>query len=160
MTYFRVGEMNLFQYQLHPFKSHRKAAFAGALAVSLCLLMGLSSAQAGPVSGDVHGVTLNALGAPVPGVRVSVHSVEDNTDRNIVSDYDGTFVVDNLPPGRYQLRATKGGLASSSVTTVDLAAQQDLRVDMTLVPASGSKAAANPNLTADLHAPAADGELG
>ena len=74
----------------------------------------------------------------VPGARVSVHSVEDNTDRNIVSDYDGTFVVENLRPGRYQLRAAKGGLASSSVTTVNLAAQQDLRVDMTLVPAGGS----------------------
>ena len=54
----------------------------------------------------------------MPGVQVSVHSVEDNTDRNIVSDHDGTFVVENLRPGRYQLRATKGGLASSSVTTV------------------------------------------
>jgi hypothetical protein len=119
--------------------------------------MGLNSAQAGSVSADVHGVTVNALGAPVPGVQVSVHSVEDNTDRNIVSDHDGTFVVENLRPGRYQLRATKGGLASSSVTTVNLAPQQDLRVDMTLVPAGGSKAAASPNLTADLHTPAATG---
>ena len=64
MTYSRVGETNLFQSQLHPFKLHGMAAFAGALAVTCCLLMGLSSAQAGPVSGDVHGVTLNALGAP------------------------------------------------------------------------------------------------
>jgi hypothetical protein len=90
-------------------------------------------------------------------VQVLVHNVEDNTDRNIVSDRDGTFVVENLRPGRYQLRATKGGLASSSVTTIDLAPRQDLRVDMTLVAASGLTGATNPSLTADLHAPAVNG---
>ena len=157
MTHSRVGELNLFKSPIHAFKSHRKAAFAGALAVLCFLLIGLSSAQAGPVSGDVHGVTLNALGAHLPGARVSVHSVEDNTDRSIVSDYDGTFVVDNLPPGRYQLRATKGGLACSSATTVNLAAGQDLRVDMTLDAASGSAIATNRYLTPELHAPAASG---
>jgi hypothetical protein len=157
MTYSTVGEMNLFQSQLHAFKSHVKAAFAGALAVLCFISIGLSSAQAGSVSGDIHGVTVNALGAPVPGVQVSVHSMENNTDRNIVSDDDGTFVVGNLPPGRYQLRAAKGGLASASATTVDLAPQQDLRVDMPLVPTEGSKALANPNLTADLHTPTASG---
>jgi hypothetical protein len=117
--------------------------------------MGLSSAQAGSVSGDVHGVTLNALGAPVAGVQVSVRSAEDNTERNVMSDRDGTFVVGNLRPGRYQLRATKEGLDGSSVATINLAAQQDLRVDMKLVPAGGSTAAAGPKLTADLRTPAA-----
>lgn len=160
MTYFRAGEMNLFQSQLRAFKLHRKAALAWALAVWCCLLMGLSSAKAGPVFGDVHGVTVNALGAPVPGVQVSAHSLEDNTDRDIVSDHYGTFVIENLRPGRYQLRAAKGVLASSSVTTIDLAPRQDLRVDMTLVPHDGTTEAANPNLTANLHAPAVTGNSG
>jgi hypothetical protein len=152
--------MNLIKCQVHPFKSHTKAAFAGALAVAFCLFIGLSSAQAAPGSGDVHGVTVNALGTPVPGVQVLVHGVEDNTDRSIISDRDGTFVVENLRPGRYQLRATKGGLASSSPTIVDVAASQDLRVDMTLVAAMGPAGATNLNLTADSHTPAATGNSG
>lgn len=133
----RLSKVNVSLPPLRPFRLHGRAAFTGALAITCCLLMGLSSAMAGSPFGDVHGVTLNALGAPVPGVQVSVHSVEDNIDRHIVSDYHGTFVVENLKPGRYQLRATKGGLASSSVTTVDLAPQQDVRVDMTLVAMNG-----------------------
>ena len=157
MTYFRMGEITLSQSQLHPFRLRMEAAFSGALAAACCLLISFSSAQAGQGYGDVHGVTLNALGAPLARVQVSVHNVEDNTDRNIISDDDGTFVVANLLPGRYQLRATKGGLASTSVTTVDLAPQQNLRVDMTLVPAGGSKASGDPNLTADLRTPAAAG---
>jgi hypothetical protein len=86
--------------------------------------------------------------------------VEDNTDRNIVSDRAGTFVVENLKPGHYQLKASKGGLASSSVTSVNLAEHQDLRVDMTLVAASGSMGATNPSLTADLRTPAVNGNSG
>ncbi len=158
MRYSRVGGMNLFQSQLRPFKLHSNAAFVGALAVTCCLLMGISPANAGPASAGVRGVTVNALGATVPGVRVSVRSMEDNTDRNTVSDRDGTFVVDNLSPGRYQLRATKGGLASS--TMVSLVAQQDLRVDLTLVPAERPTPVANPNLAADLHTPAAGSKTG
>jgi hypothetical protein len=114
MTNSRVGDGGLLHLLLHPFNSLGKAAFAGALAVSCCLLMGLSSAKAEPGSADVHGVTVNALGAPVPKVQISVHSLEDNTDRNIVSDNQGTFVVYNLTPGRYQLSAAKGGLTSPS----------------------------------------------
>ena len=45
-------------------------------------------------------------------------------------------------------------------TTVNLVAQQDLRVDMTLVPAERPTAVANPNLTADLHTPAASSKSG
>ena len=157
MTYFRVGETNLNPSQLHPFKMHGMAAFAGALALTCGLLMGINSVQAGPITGDVHGVTLNVLGAPLPGAQVSVHSMEDNTDRNIISDADGTFVVDNLRPGRYQLRAAKKGLASPSVTTVNLAAQQDLRIDMTLVAANGPVGATGPSVTADLHSTVANG---
>jgi hypothetical protein len=155
----RLGEINLFQSQLRAFEQQGKGAFAGALAVLCCLLIGPGSAQAAPVYGDVHGVTVNALGAPVPGAQVLIHSMEDNTDRSIVSDHDGTFMLYNLRPGRYQLRATKGGLASSSATTVDLAARQDLRVDVTLVAASGPVPAPDRNLTADSHAPASAGNL-
>jgi len=93
-------------------------------------------------------------------VQVLVHSVEDNTDRNIVSDRAGTFVIENLKPGHYQLRAIKGGLASSSAPSVNLAEHQDLRVDMTLLPAGGATGATNPSLTADLHAPTVNSNSG
>ena len=157
MTNSKVGEGGLLQIRLHPLNSLGKAAFAGALAVLCCLLMSLSSAKAGSGSADVHGVTVNALGAPVPGVQILVHSLVDNTDRDIVSDNYGTFVVDNLSPGRYQLSAAKGGLASSSAITVQLAANQDLRVDVNLVSAAALKESANSNLTADSHVSAASG---
>ena len=156
MTYFRMGEINLSQSQLHPFRLRMKTAFLGVLAAACCLLISFSSAQAEPDSGDLRGVTCNALGTPVPGVQVSVHGVEDNTDRNVFSDRYGTYTVENLRPGRYQLRAAKGILASPSVTTVSLEARQDLRVDITLTPpGAAEREPASTNLVADLQTPAA-----
>jgi len=107
MTYFKFGEMDLFQSQLHACKLPKKADFAGALVVAGCILLGLSSVKAGPVLGDVRGVIRNAQGARLPGVRVLVHSVADNTDRNTVSNDQGVFLVANVKPGRYQLQASK-----------------------------------------------------
>jgi hypothetical protein len=37
-----------------------------------------------------------------------VHSVEQNTDRKTLSEDEGSFAVENLQPGHYQLIATKG----------------------------------------------------
>ncbi|HXW13960.1 MAG TPA: TonB-dependent receptor [Terriglobia bacterium] len=154
MTYFRVGGMRPFPALLPSFKSHGKAAFAGALAVLCCLFMSFSSAHAGPVFGDLRGFTRSAQGAPLPGAQVLVHSVDDNTDLNIVSNDQGAFLVENLRPGRYELRAAKEGLASSELTTIDLRPQEDLQVDMTLDASSGSKGTAKSSLTADLRTPA------
>jgi hypothetical protein len=154
MTYSRVGEMSLFQNLLHPFKSQGKAAFAGALAVLCCCLISFSSAKAGPAFGDLRGFTRSAQGTPLPGVQVLVHCVNNNTDLNIVSNNQGAFLVENLRPGRYELRAAKEGLASTAKTTVDLRPQEDLQVDMTLDSSSGSKGTAKSSLTADLRTPA------
>jgi hypothetical protein len=89
----------------------------------------------------------------VSGVRVVVRSLDDYTDRSIVSNDQGAFLVENLKPGRYQLTASKAGLANLSVTTVELAPQQSLLVDMTLDTPSSSKGTSDPVRTADLHGP-------
>ena len=153
MTYSRVGEMNLFQNLLHPFNSLGKAAFAGALAALCYCLMGISSAQAGPAFGDLRGFTRSAQGTPLPGVQVMVHCVDYNTDLNIVSNDQGAFLVGNLMPGRYELRAAKDGLASSAKTIIDLRPQEDLQVDMTVDASSVPKGAARVSLTAGLNGP-------
>jgi hypothetical protein len=146
MTKSRVGERGLLQILLHPLNSRGKAAFAGAMAIVCFLSLNLGSAHAGPIFGDLRGVTRSVQGAPLPRVQVWVHSVEDNTDLNIMSSDQGAFLVENRRPGRYELRAAKDGLASPALTTVDLKPHQDLQVDMTLAPAEASKGAGAPVL--------------
>ena len=78
----------------------------------------------GHCQGDLRGFTRSVQGAPLPGVQVLVHSVEENTDLKVLSDAQGAFLVYNLKPGRYQLRAAKEGLAASVTTAVELKARR------------------------------------
>jgi hypothetical protein len=93
----------------------------------------LASAYSQPVTGsEVRGTTQNSKGVPLSGVQVVVHGVNDNSDRTFVSSNSGTFVAEGLRPGRYKMTASKVGFGRSQATLVDVAAQQSLRVDLTL----------------------------
>jgi len=94
--------------------------------------------------GDIRGVTENAGGLPLPEVRVAVHNVEENTDRTVVSGADGSFVFVNLKAGHYQLTAKKEGFGSSPAATVELAAGQSLRNDITLASTSATQTLSKP----------------
>jgi hypothetical protein len=94
--------------------------------------------------GEIRGVTENRSGLPLPEVQVAVHSVEEDTDRTVVSGADGTFAFENLKPGHYQLTARKEGFGSAPATMVELATGQSLHNDITLASANGSKASSEP----------------
>ena len=102
-----------------------------SLAIPLWMAFSLASIQAQSPLGTLHGVTVNADGTSLASAPVVVHRIDDNTDRTIISGFDGTFSVPNLKPGRYEVKSMKGDLRSL-VSTVDLGPQQDLRVDLAL----------------------------
>jgi hypothetical protein len=120
--------------------------------VTLVLLLS-PFAYGGAMFGSLRGVTRSVEGAPLSGVQVVVHNLDENADRSIVSNDQGTFLIENLKPGRYQLTANKAGFPTPSVTTIELAAQQSLRVDMTLASPSGWKRTSDPIFVADLRRP-------
>jgi hypothetical protein len=83
-------------------------------------------------SGTLRGVTKGADGLPVPEAHIVAHNIYQNADRSTLSDADGAFVLANLPPGRYQLTASKSGKATSFTTTVQLENNQVLDVPLIL----------------------------
>jgi len=88
--------------------------------------------QAQSTFGDLRGTTRDPSGLPLPATAVTVHSLDENSDRRVMSGEDGAFVIENLKPGRYQLAAAKEGFQKSPVVNVDLSARQSLRVDLTV----------------------------
>jgi len=88
--------------------------------------------HAAPATGDLQGVTRTAEGRPVAGVRIVIHNVDENVDRKTVSNDEGRFKIERLVPGRYQLAASKDGLANSAVIAVNLRQQESLRIDLVL----------------------------
>src|SRR5258708_27089762 len=88
---------------------------------------------------DLRGVTRDPSGLPLPAAAVTVHSLDENSDRKVTSGDDGSFLIENLKPGHYQLTASKEGFRNSGAINVELSARQSLRVDVTLALASQSE---------------------
>jgi hypothetical protein len=102
-----------------------------SIAIPLWMALNFVSVQAQSPLGTLHGVTVNADGMPIASTPVVIHRTDDNTDRTVISGFDGTFSVSNLKPGRYEVKAIKGELRSQP-STIDLTESQDLKVDLAL----------------------------
>jgi hypothetical protein len=81
---------------------------------------------------ELRGNTQNAAGAPLRDVQIVIRCLDDHTNRTLASDARGTFVVDGLKPGRYELTATKHGFVSPKPSTLEVAARQSVLLDVTL----------------------------
>jgi len=102
------------------------------LAAILPTCLALQVARAQSTFGDLRGITRDPRGLALPSAVVTVHSLDENSERKVVSGDDGTFLVENLKPGLYQLTAAKEGFQSASAINVELSARQSLRVDIPL----------------------------
>ncbi|NOT27787.1 MAG: TonB-dependent receptor [Acidobacteria bacterium] len=95
------------------------------LIAAVILAPALANAQE---RGVIEGVVRDATGAEVQGARVDVTGAASGT---AVTDAVGRFRVENLPPGRYTVRAELSGFAPvvMPLELVSGAATADLRLD-------------------------------
>ncbi len=82
--------------------------------------------------GDIRGTTRDPSGLALPQAVVTLHNLDDNTNRSTVTDDSGGYLFENLKPGNYTLSAAKEGFSSSSNASLELTARQSARVDVTL----------------------------
>jgi hypothetical protein len=102
-----------------------------------CLVL-LSAARGQSTFGSIRGTVQDASGAVISGALVTVHSLEENFERQATSNDSGDFVVENLKAGHYRLTAHHDGLSDAVVSSVTLEARQDLRIPITLKIAAAS----------------------
>ncbi len=102
-----------------------------------CVVL-FSAAQAQSTFGSIRGTVQDASGAVIPGAVVTIHSLDENFERQATTDDSGDFVVENLKAGRYKLTVHRDGLADAVVSLATLAARQDLRIPITLAIATAS----------------------
>ncbi len=96
------------------------------------LLTMAASATAQSTFGSLHGTVQDSSGAVIPRARVTVHSMTENTDRSLTTGDTGEFNVENLQPGQYKVIVHQEGFADTVVTSIALAARQELRLPVTL----------------------------
>ncbi len=87
----------------------------------------------GPQTGTIDGRVLDAQGAPLPGVTVTLTGPQNT--RTVITDPDGVYRFALLLAGRYTVNAELEGLGAAELAT-DLDPGQRRGVDLTLVSAT------------------------
>jgi hypothetical protein len=96
----------------------------------------VSLAAQQPSEGSVTGFVRYASGGPVADVRVVLVRPGDNTARSTRTRPDGSFRIDAIAPGDYQLSASLPGGVAKLITVTAGSDQQDLNFS---IPDGGSR---------------------
>ena len=106
----------------------RKRYLTGAFAVLFALLFVRSSRlEAQSTFGSIRGTVQDSSGASIPDTQITLHSIDENTDRTVMSDATGSYAFENVLANRYSIRARHDGFTETMVGGITLAARQDLR---------------------------------
>lgn len=99
-----------------------------AAAASLALVL-LASAPTSAQQGAIVGRVLDTDGVELPGVTVEVVGPAQVEPRLEVTDREGRYRIDGLPPGRYAIRFTLPGFGSVVRDKIDVGADLVATVD-------------------------------
>src|SRR6185436_13665587 len=112
------------------------------LALFVLSLVALSTpllAQSHATTGAIEGTVVDATGAAVPGVTVTVKNTATNYESIAVTDSAGRFRALLLPVGPYQVTATLEGFATVVQKGIDLGVGQTLTLPIALKQATASE---------------------
>ncbi len=84
------------------------------------------------VAASIAGIVTDASGAPISAAAVTAKNLETGALRTATTDDAGRYLVLSLVVGQYELRATKAGFREAIRTGVNLAVDQEARVDLPL----------------------------
>jgi hypothetical protein len=116
----------------------RKRWLGSCACIVMCnILLGTTiTALAQSTFGSIRGTAQDESGAVIPGATVTVHSLDESFNRQVTTDNEGQFVIENLKAGHYKLTIHHDGFADSIVNSTALEARQDLRVPVKMEVAS------------------------
>jgi hypothetical protein len=98
--------------------------------VLLCTTAVPATAQA--VYGSISGTITDNTGAVLPGVTVTIVSLDRKTSDDVVTNESGFYVKDRLLPGTYEVRAELPGFKQSVFSTVTVSVDTNTALNMRL----------------------------
>ena len=109
--------------------SHRSRILAVSAAV--VLFVSVHSIRAADFDGSVEGVVKSASGQALPGAYVKLINPERRLTFMLVSQAQGRYTMNNLPPGNYTVQGIGNGFQSKP-TPVALTADKPATADVSL----------------------------
>jgi Carboxypeptidase regulatory-like domain len=104
-------------------------------AVVRCVFVGVLIAGAGlgqTTNGSIAGTITDPGKASVADVQVQATNRDTGLQRSATSLQDGTYVIPQLPPGRYDITVQKAGFAKGERHDVQLLVNQSETLDFSL----------------------------
>lgn len=118
-------------------RSFRSYLVIGAIVFVIMLFFVLGpSSHAQSTFGSIRGTVQDASGAVIPGAKVTLHSIDENTDRSVTTDDAGNYLLENVKAGKYSMRADHDGFAETVLDNITLTARQDLRFTLQMAVAT------------------------
>jgi hypothetical protein len=112
-------------------QSSKSSVRSLVLLLAICLLFVTGNAQQ-QSRGSVRGKAVDPLGALVSGASVTIVNAT-GTQQTTQTNRDGAFTVNNLPAGRYTVRASAPGFATYENAEVEVSAGKITSLDVMLV---------------------------
>ena len=103
-----------------------------ALLIALSVLVATAAFAQTSTTGAIEGKVTDRSGAPLPGVTVELRSPNLQGTKVDVSDANGRFRFNQLPPGTYSLKATLGGFSTVTQTNLQVSLGKTLTMEVTL----------------------------
>jgi hypothetical protein len=117
----------------------RPSHLPGILIVLFGLLfMSNSRLEAQSTFGSIRGAAQDNTGAAIRDAQITLHSIDENTDRLVQTDATGSYAFENVLPNRYILHAQHDGFAETVVNGITVAARQDQRFTLEMAVATQS----------------------
>jgi hypothetical protein len=99
--------------------------------LTLILLFAVVNARA-QTTATIVGSVLDASGAAIPGVRVTITQAGTGLVREVETNERGVYVAPALPVGTYAISAQAAGFKGKTLTGVTLQINQEARIDLRL----------------------------
>ncbi|HEU4506786.1 MAG TPA: TonB-dependent receptor [Pyrinomonadaceae bacterium] len=98
----------------------RKFPLYRCLPVCLLFVSFLTNVHAQSSTATLSGIVIDQTGAVIPGVKIAVISIAQGFQRNATTNDEGIFIVGQLPPGSYTVKAEHDGFTPAEVRDVIL----------------------------------------
>jgi streptogramin lyase len=111
--------------------------FSRYLAAGVAFGAMAAAAHAADNRGVVEGVVNNAAGQPVAGAMVKLVNADRRLTFMVVSQDQGRFAANDLPPGQYVVQGIGGGFESNKSAPVNVEGGKNAKIDLTLANKQG-----------------------
>src|SRR5258706_524031 len=114
------------------------------IAVAAVAVLGSRPLAAQGTRATVRGTVKTAAGAARPSVTVNVVNLDNQNERQAITEADGTWSIAGLLPGRYEIRVDESGFQPYRSAAITLTAGQQRTENISLRPAPPTRTPAQP----------------